>query len=330
MKYLPYSKLDGVPNIVVDGAAQEDTILTLSHWPGSDSPPEFRADTSTEIVLNYLSAKGSRKKYAPKVNRVSNNHFDEDGLCSVWAMVRPKEALSRSDLLTDVARAGDFSNYRRPQAAKVVFTIRNYCNPATSPVVDELEGDDGSGSKRYEALLPLLEDFMDDTDRYGPYWDDEWADMLKSKTAMVMGQVELREVTHVDLAVARTPEALHPMVLYNSTERLRVLTALPGGYFQLCYRYETWVQFASRPVMPRVDLTPLLPRLQELEHEEVCWTYEGNAVTMPVMQPLGPDGQPAASSLSTEALLDELVAFYEQEQDNTALQWNPDTGGEHD
>ena len=82
--------------------------------------------------------------------------------------------------------------------------------------------------------------------------------------------------------------------------------------------------------MPRVDLTPLLPRLQELEYEDVRWTYEGNAVTTPVMQPLGPDGQPSASSLSTETVLDELVSFYEQEQDNTALQWNPDTGGEHD
>ena len=327
VKYVPYSSLSGVPNIVVDGAAHEDTVLTLSHWPGSSSPPEFRADTSAEIVLNYLSTEGSHKTYAPKVRRVSNNHFDEDGLCSVWAMVRPKKALSRRDLLVDVARAGDFDTYRRPQAAKVVFTIRSYSDPATSPVAEELDGDDGSGSSRYEALLPLLEEFLDDTDGCGPFWGDEWAVMLKSKTAMVMGQVDLREVPHVDLAVARAPEALHRMVLYNSTERLRVLTALPGGYFQLCYRYETWVQLASRPVMPRVDLKPLLPRLQELEQEDVRWVYEGNAAMTPTMQPVGPGGQPAPSSLSTETLLDELVAFYEQEQDNPALQWNPEAAG---
>jgi hypothetical protein len=42
MKYLPYTKLSGVPNIIVDGAAQEDTVLTLSHWPSSSSPVEFR------------------------------------------------------------------------------------------------------------------------------------------------------------------------------------------------------------------------------------------------------------------------------------------------
>ena len=140
---------------------------------------------------------------------------------------------------------------------------------------------------------------------------------------MVMGEVELREIPHVDLAVAESPEPLHPMVLYNNTERMRVLTALPGGQFQLRYRYETWVQYASRPVMPRVDLAPFLPRLQELEQEAVQWTYDGNASTTPLLRPVGLDGQPSHSSLSLGTLLDELVAFYEREQGNAALQWNP-------
>lgn len=323
MKYVPYSELSGVPNIIVDGAAQEDTILTLSHWPGSGSPAEFRADTSTEIVLNYLAEPGAKKQYAPKVRAVSNNHFDADGLCAVWAMLHPKKALKERNLLVDVATAGDFNNYRRPQAAKVVFTIHSYADPEHSVVADELKDDDSTGSARYRALLPLLEGFMEDTDDYGPFWNEEWAAMLKSKTAMVMGQVELREVPSVDMAVAQAPEALHPMVLYNSTERLRVLTALPGGYYCLRYRYETWVQFASRPVMPRVDLTPLLPRLQELERGEARWTFEGIATTTPALQPLGPDGQPAPSSLTLETLLDELMGYFEREQDNPDLQWDP-------
>jgi hypothetical protein len=312
-----------MPNIIVDGAAQEDTVLTLSHWPGSGSPPEFRADTSTELVLNYLAAPGAKKQYAPKVNAVSNNHFDEDGLCAVWAMLHPKQALERRDLLVDVATAGDFSTYRRPQAAKVVFTIRSYADPVNSPVASELQKDDRTGSGRYQAILPLLKDFLDDSDLYGPYWSAEWSAMLESKTAMVMGEVDLHEVPHVDLAVARTPMPLHPMVLYNQTERLRVLTVLPGGFYLLRYRYETWVQFASRPVMPRVDLAPLLPRLQLLERANVTWTFDGIAAITPALQPLGPDGLPGASSLSLETLLDELMAFYEREQDNTARQWNP-------
>jgi hypothetical protein len=326
VKYVVYSKLSGVPNLIVDGAAQEDTVLTLSHWPGSDSPAEFRADTSTEMVLNYLNTPGASKRYAPKVRVVSNNHFDEDGLCGVWAMLNHKAALQRRDLLVDVATAGDFGRYRRPQAAKVVFIIRSYADPHVSPVVDQLQRDDGSGNSRYEALLPLLEGFMDDTDRCGPYWDQEWSAMLRGRTLMFTGQVELHEIPHVDLAVAQSPELLHPMVLFNSTERLRVLTALPGGRYHLQYRYETWVQFASRPVMPRVDLAPLLPRLQELEREQVQWTFEGITAMTPRLQPLGPGGQMEGSSLSLETLLDELVAFYEREQHNPSLHWNPYIG----
>jgi hypothetical protein len=323
LKYIPYTKLGGVPNVIVDGAAHEDTVLTLSHWPGSGSPPQFRADTSTEIVLNYLATPGAAKELAPQVRAVSNNHFDEDGLCAVWSMVHPKRAQEYRSLLIDVATAGDFSTYRRPQAAKVVFTIRSYTDPATSPIEDELTGGDGTGSECYDALLPLLEQFMEETDLYGPYWDEEWSSMLRSKTAMVMGEVELHEIPHVDLAVAQAPEPLHPMVLYNNTERFRVLTALPGGRYCLRYRYETWVQFASRPVMPRVDLVPLLPRLQELEREDVQWSFEGLAAITPTLQPLAPDGQPGPSSLSLETLLDELVAFFEKEQENPRLQWDP-------
>jgi hypothetical protein len=323
MKYVAYSKLSGVPNVIVDGAAQADTVLTLSHWPGSSSPAEFRADTSTEIVLNYLAMPGADKQYAPGVRAVSNNHFDEDGLCAVWAMLNPKPALKQRDLLVDVANAGDFNTYRRPQAAKVVFTIRRYADAERSPVANKLQSDDGTGNSRYQALLPLLAEFLDDPERYGPYWDGEWSAMLRSKTALVTGQVELHEVPHVDLAVAQAPETLHPMVLYNNTQRLRVLTALPGGYYCLRYRYETWVQFASRPVMPRVDLTPLLPRLQQLERSGATWAFDGNADITPALQPLGPDGQPVPSSLRLETLLGEMVGFYEREQGNPALQWNP-------
>lgn len=323
MNYVPYTELSGVPNVIVDGAPQDDTVLTLSHWPGSTSPPEFRADTSTEIVLNYLAEPGAKKQYAPQARAVSNNHFDEDGLCSVWAMLHPKRALKRRELLVDVAQAGDFNTYRRPQAAKVVFTIRSHADPAISPLATDLQGDDGTGSARYQALLPLLESFLEDTDRYGPWWDEEWSAMLRSKTAMVMGEIELREIPHVDLAIAETPDPLHPMVLYNSTERLRVLTALPGGFYCLRYRYESWVQYASQPVMPRLDLAPLLPRLQQLEKGNVTWTFDSIADVTPALQPLATDGQPGPSSLDLDTLLDELIAYYEREQANPVLQWDP-------
>jgi hypothetical protein len=323
VRYVPYGKLAGVPNVIVDGAAQADTVLTLSHWPRSGSPAEFRADTSTEMVLRFLDTPGADKIHMPHVRAVSNNHFDADGLCAVWAMLNPKRALPLRDVLVDVASAGDFHTYRRPQAAKVVFTIRSYADAQTSPLAAKLQADDGTGSARYQALLPLLEGFLEETDRFGPYWDGEWSEMRKSITALHAGQAELSEITGVDLAVVQAPEPLHWMVLHNQTQRLRVLTALPGGIYELRYRYETWVQFVSRPVRPRVDLAPLLPHLQALEQAPVRWVFDGLSEVTPALRPVGPDGRPAASSLKLDRLVDELVAFYQREQDRKELQWDP-------
>ena len=55
MRYVPYGPdLEGVPNVVVDGRGNDATVLVLSHWPRNQTPTELKADSSTEIVLNYL------------------------------------------------------------------------------------------------------------------------------------------------------------------------------------------------------------------------------------------------------------------------------------
>ena len=56
MRFLPYSQIDAVPNVIVDGAPARHTVLTLSHWPKSGTPHELKADTSAEIVFKYLDS----------------------------------------------------------------------------------------------------------------------------------------------------------------------------------------------------------------------------------------------------------------------------------
>ena len=52
--FMPYVEAAQHPNIVVDGAANESSVLTLSHWPKSGTPWPLKADTSVEVVFNYL------------------------------------------------------------------------------------------------------------------------------------------------------------------------------------------------------------------------------------------------------------------------------------
>jgi hypothetical protein len=70
---------------------------------------------------------------------------------------------------------------------------------------------------------------------------------------------------------------------------------LPDGTLALAHRYETWVDYVSRPLSPRVDLTPLARRLQGLEERPGRWLFEGVQVIMPRLFLSAGPGGPAPS-----------------------------------
>ena len=114
VKYHPYGLLGDQPNIIVDGKAQRATVLTLSHWPWNDTPAPLLRDTSTAIVFAYLDA----PEWHVPIGLVSNSHFDEDGLLSMYALVNPADALPRRDLMIATSRAGDFALGNRPRTLR--------------------------------------------------------------------------------------------------------------------------------------------------------------------------------------------------------------------
>ena len=106
MRYVPYHRLANLPSIIVDGKANDSTVLTLSHWPSSNTPVELKADLSAEIVYRYLN--NSDSILSKPCDVVSNNHFDEDGLVSLYSLLNPQAALEEQSTLVDIASAGDF------------------------------------------------------------------------------------------------------------------------------------------------------------------------------------------------------------------------------
>src|ERR1700679_1499618 len=130
MKFVPYHKLDGISNIIVDGPATGGTILTLSHWPKTPTPPALKADLSAGIVFNYLD----QPDHHVETDAVSNNHFDEDGLVGLWTMLNPEKALERRAAILDVAGAGDFGTYKDRDSARISFVISAWTQPDSSPL----------------------------------------------------------------------------------------------------------------------------------------------------------------------------------------------------
>jgi hypothetical protein len=73
----------------IDSQFREGVDLELSHWIPNQTPKEFKADTSTEICLNFV-ASGDRR-----FDLVVNNHVDVDGLLAVFTLVSGEWALCR-------------------------------------------------------------------------------------------------------------------------------------------------------------------------------------------------------------------------------------------
>src|SRR5712692_3107651 len=103
-----HAGLDKVPKLSVDGTVSN--AIHFSHWKGNETPAEVKADTSTEIALN-LVASPNRELLTRGIELVTNNHFDTDGVLSVWTVLTGERALDLRHHLISAAESGDFSEF---------------------------------------------------------------------------------------------------------------------------------------------------------------------------------------------------------------------------
>ena len=61
------------------------------------------------------------------------------------------------------------------------------------------------------------------------------------------------------------------MAVHNATDCARLLL-VQGRHYRYVDRYGTWVQFRSRELPRRIDLTPFAERLTARESGSVSWT----------------------------------------------------------
>jgi hypothetical protein len=275
MRFVPYEELGDRPNIIVDGPANAHTVLTLSHWPQSATPDALRDDLSTQIVFRYLDG----PEFHVDIEAVSNNHFDEDGLVGIYALLEPGDAGSRRPLLIDIAAAGDFATYRLRDAARAAFVLSAFGDPERSPLPPQIfrQPYPKIASGLYREMLPRVGDIVSDVEAFRPYWEAEDARLTESEALIAQGAIEIEEFPALDLAVVTVPAqkpCCHPMALHNVISCFRVLT-IRGNTYELQYRYESWVRYMSRRPLRRLDLSPLADRLSAIEAGNAQWTFDG-------------------------------------------------------
>lgn len=311
LTYWPYEDLQDRPNVIVDGTGTPTTTLTLSHWPGSAAvAADLQADLSAEMAFRYLDHPHDLHGDA---SVASNNHFDQDGLVSLFALCHPAAALERRAILEDVAAAGDFATFRDRAAARVSMVVSAFTDPERSPMAPLPDDYSDMTAHLYSEALGRLPELIDDIDRYHHLWADEDAQLADCERSLEDGVIRIDERDDVDLAVVtvsgptrwsghrfggRRYEGVHPMVIHNATPRSAVLL-IAGSSYKLTHRYETWVQYRSRQLPRRAHMVDLAAELSALD--DVAWSADPIDQLTPELQPEG------GSSLEPDIVIDAIV-----------------------
>ena len=142
----------------------------------------------------------------------------------------------------------------------------------------------------YVELLELLPRLITSPDDFRPIWENEDDKLAMSEQLIESGVITIEERPALDLALVRIPDDLtpqrvhrftqprltecHPFAIHNRTRCTRLLM-LQGDRVELQYRYEGWVQMASRRPALRVDLSRLADELNLEETTGGRWVFDG-------------------------------------------------------
>lgn len=313
-----HSGLDDTPKLSVDGTVSNS--IHFSHWEGNETPPELKADTSTEIALNLIAAP-NRNELTRGIDLVTNNHFDTDGILSVWTVMTGERALELRDRLIPAAEAGDFSEFTNEAAVRASIAIQgsDQANPNEdigSPLACQLAGANVDDARAYELVLPEVERVLSKTDEYESLWRSAWEKIATALESFERGRSTVKEfaVGNVSL-VTLAPEVFSPSG-FNPTRHAAPYTAIShhakgrlfviatpfenGWTYRIDYPYYSWAETVVRPKIVRRDFTNVLESLNHGERNTVgSWKLDNNEMTSAVKF-LGPDRKLAASTLAPD------------------------------
>lgn len=275
--------LKDIPKLSVDGTVPNS--VHFSHWNGNETPAELKADTSTEIVLN-LVASPNQTQLTQGIDLVTNNHFDTDGLLSVWTALAGERALEIRDELIAAAEAGDFSEFRTENAARASIVIQGPeqaggSSDTVSPLARQLSGKNViDDSECYDILLPHVERVITSTDEFEILWRDGWDQIERAFNSFDRNESTVEEFPCGLSLVSLSPRVfgndgfvpeVHPMPSMAIARHARghvflITTQVAGGwYYALDYPYYSWADTVVRAKVKRRDFGSLLEQLNQLE-----------------------------------------------------------------
>jgi hypothetical protein len=309
--------LAGRPFLCVDGVVEGG--LNLSHWPGNRTPAHLRADTTTEMSLNLARDPG-RAAWLKDVAIVTNNHFDTDGLLSVFGVLRPEKALAHGRALVQAARTGDFGEFTTADAFKFDAVVTAFDDGTRSPIASEIRGlpDHERHPIVYDRLLGMLPGLLSGTGAYRDLWAKDLQELMRSMIR-IRDLARIREHQAARLTVIETLEPLVPMARFNAAAHHRVLTATrtpDGPVYDMSFQIHSWFDTVTPPRGGRFDLGPVAVELDSLERDgSGRWVYSGDDSLDARLYRAGTGGGPVPSTLPVARVESILIRACEAHAD---------------
>lgn len=316
MRFQFYSEaIANLPKLSVDGTVPNS--IHFSHWEGNTTPAEVKADTSTEIALNVV-ASPNRAALTNNIDLVTNNHFDTDGVLSVWTMLNGDRALEFRDLLVSAAEAGDFSEHSSDDGVRLSIAIQggdqaspndDDGSPLASFIAGEKVDDD---EKAYELVLPEVERLLSNVNAFESLWRDDWNKVEAALESFARGDSRVVEMESRISVITLAPDLSSPryaIAEHAHGEMFLIATPAPGGWFyRLDYPYYSWAETVRRPSIPRRNLTKILATLDEIEsNRNGRWKTDNREMTS-AAKFLDDTGTIAVSSLEPDQVVSAFLS----------------------
>ena len=293
-----HDKLANTPKLSVDGTV--DNAIHFSHWKGNETPASLKADTSTEIALNLVAAP-NREELTRGIDLATNNHFDTDGVLSVWTVLSGERALDLREQLIAAAEAGDFSELSTEDGVRASIAIQGSESPIDeetgSPLARQIAGEPVNDDARaYELVLPQVERVLTRTNDYESLWRDAWERIAAALDSFAKGTSRVVEDKEAKVSLVTLAPEIFSHAGFKPTRHAAPFTAISkhahgelfliatpldhGWAYRVDYPYYSWAETIVRPRIERRDFSSFTNRLNEMEKSAAgSWRLDSSELT---------------------------------------------------
>jgi hypothetical protein len=328
MKFEYYSDaIANMPKLSIDGTVEN--AIHFSHWKGNRTPASVKADTSTEIALNLVAAP-DREALTQEIDLVTNNHFDTDGVLSVWTVLTGERALELREQLIASAEAGDFSEISTEDGVRASIVIQGSDSALDqdggSPLADQLAGAAVRDNARaYELVLPEVERVLTKISDYESLWREPWERIAKALDSFGKGTSHVVEDHEAKVSLVTLAPEIFSEAGFKPTRHAAPFTAISrhahgelfiiatplddGWSYRIDYPYYSWAETIVRPAIKRRDFSSLISELNATDKSSAgSWRLDSSELAS-AAKFSDQAGKLAASGLQPDAIAGHLRGF---------------------